>query len=446
MQLSGDKSGDSGKMQKNQHVVDSLESYKAIHASEKVQSQFEMQTRQKPEGIQRMMMALGILLLALSPEAVAASKSFSLGNWRFNDPHYSSDQYAKILSESGIGHDQDHTEKGAGKGGVGPLQIQYVDYQPHCASGGVPVCATNGTDHFYFENDCRLEAHNMKMLFQYGTELEPTELERCLPTCRTMKCTKIHRPICAVVEIGGEGSGAQTPTTFPNECELRRHECQRKQVMRILHAGPCPPPPTKGRRKKLRRNKGKRPASAAGSTGRPKVYVMLAQSQPSPRTGTTTTTPTTTMSTMTPITSSTAPLRFRQVMNSGNPMVSVSRAMDAYSVYNIDDVGHDYGEITDSTLSLFVPGVGRVTDAYPTTSTTTITPKAATLTPTPIISTKASPTVGTKSTSSTTSTEMPGITTESSKHRRPEATSEASDNLSYYSTTNSSSTDRTEPI
>ncbi|XP_022217058.2 mucin-5AC [Drosophila obscura] len=407
-------------------------------------------------------MALGALLLALNVEAAAARKSFSLGNWRFNDPHYSSAQYAKILADNGIGHDQDPAEKGASAGavaaagadgverGMGPLQIKYVDYQPHCASGGVPVCATNGTDHFYFENDCRLEAHNMKMLFQYGTELEPTELERCLPTCRTMKCTKVQRPVCALAEIGGEGSGAQAPITFPNECEVRRHECQSKQAMRILHAGPCSPPPVKGRRKKkLRRSKGKRPVSAAGTgTDRPKVYVMLAQ--PLTRKSTTSTTTTTmpampTMPTM-PIASSTAtPLRFRQLINSGNPMVSVSRAMDAYSVYNIDDVGYDYGEITDSTLSLFVPGVGRVTDAYPTTTTTTTTPKAETLTPMPmpvITTTTASPTVWTSSTTST------WITTESSEHSSSStaATTEASDSLSYDPTSDSSAADRAEPL
>ncbi|BFG02205.1 integumentary mucin C.1 [Drosophila madeirensis] len=408
-----------------------------------------MQQHQKREAIHRIM-ALGILLLALNLKAVAASRPFSLGNWRFNDLHYSSAQYAKILADSGIGHDQDPTEKGAraGEGGGRSLQIQYVDYQPQCASGGVPVCATNGTDHFYFENDCRLEAHNMKMLFQYGTELEPTELERCQPTCRSMKCTKVQRPVCAVAEMGAEGSGAQTPTTFPNECEVRQHECQSRQAMRILHAGPCPAPTTKGRRKKKsRRNKGKRPATATatGSTGRPKVYVMLAE--PSSKTSTTTTTTTTETPQMMPIASSTvSPLRFRQMMNSGNPMVSVSRAMDAYSVYNIDDVGHDYGEITDSTLSMFVPGVGRVTDAYPTTTTTTTTPKTGTLKPMPmavISTTTAAPMVWTSSSTTTTSTEMPWMSTETSS---PAATTETADSQGEDTTTAISATDRTEPL
>ncbi|SPP89396.1 mucin-5AC [Drosophila guanche] len=418
-----------------------------------------MQQHQQREAFHRIM-ALGILLLALNLKAVAASRPFSLANWRFNDLHYSSAQYAKILADSGIGHDQDPTGKGAraGEGGVGSLQIQYVDYQPQCASGGVPVCATNGTDHFYFENDCRLEAHNMKMLFQYGTELEPTELERCQPTCRSMKCTKVQRPVCAVAEMGA-------PTTFPNECEVRQHECQSRQAMRILHAGPCPAPATKGRRKKKsRRNKGKRPsaatastpapAHATGSTGRPKVYVML--SEPSSRTSTTTTTTTTETPQMMPIGSSTAsPLRFRQMVSSGNQMVSVSRAMDAYSVYNIDDVGHDYGEITDSTLSMFVPGVGRVTDAYPTTTTTTTTPKTGTLKPMqiPIISTTtAAPMVWTSSSSSSssssstttsTSTELPWMSTESSS---PAATTETAASPGDDSTTDISAMDRTEPL
>lgn len=191
--------------------------------------------------------ATGIVLaiLWIGTEA-AIGKSSPLANWRFSDPHYTSNQYAKILGESGVGHDPDDKDKASPGLNLNPehLQIQYVDYQPQCLPGGVPVCATNGTDSFYFENDCRLEAHNMKMLFQYGTgkplslrrspprkpnpislsELEPTEMERCLPTCQTMKCTAVERPVCALAEIGDA-----TPQTFANECEMRRRECHTKQ-------------------------------------------------------------------------------------------------------------------------------------------------------------------------------------------------------------------------
>lgn len=87
-------------------------------------------------------------------------------------------------------------------------------------------------------------------------------------------------------------------------------------------------------------------------------------------------------------------MQFQQLRGLAHPMVSVSRAVDAYNVYNIPDVGHDYGEITDSSLSLYLPGVGRVTEAY-TTSTSTVrgttsTPRTSTITtttPKPLLTT-----------------------------------------------------------
>jgi len=61
-------------------------------------------------------------------------------------------------------------------------------------------------------------------LSDFHAELEPTEMERCLPTCQTMKCTQVERPVCALAEIGGA-----VPQTFANECEMRRRECHTKQ-------------------------------------------------------------------------------------------------------------------------------------------------------------------------------------------------------------------------
>jgi len=82
-------------------------------------------------------------------------------NWQYNDPQYASAQYAKLYGQvTGSNPAQDQ---------LGPFQYQYVDYQPNCKSGGDPVCATNGIKYFHFENDCKLEAHNIKLLFQYGT-------------------------------------------------------------------------------------------------------------------------------------------------------------------------------------------------------------------------------------------------------------------------------------
>ncbi|KAH8419693.1 hypothetical protein KR009_001112 [Drosophila setifemur] len=328
---------------------------------------------------QKLLALVAILQILVTPRGAngtapstspSQSQSSPLANWRFSDPHYTSAQYAKILGDSGVGRDKD--DNGLG---LGALQIQYVDYQPHCLPGGVPVCATNGTDHFYFENDCRLEAHNLKMLFQHGTELEATELERCVPPCHAMKCTQVKRPVCALAEIGGA-----SPQTFANECEMRRRECHTKQVHRIKHEGPCENPTKTPRKKKQRRYRNRK----IGATTSPiskldnepqKFYILLTTTPRTIRTirttrTTGTTTPGTYRATNPPETTTPTPMQFHELRNMENPMVSVSRAVDAYNVYNIPDVGHDYGEITDSSLSMFLPEVGRVTDAYSKTTTT----------------------------------------------------------------------------
>lgn len=65
-------------------------------------------------------------------------------------------------------------------------------------------------------------------------------------------------------------------------------------------------------------------------------------------------------------------------------MVTVSRAESAYNVYNIPDVGQDYEEITDSTLSMFLPEVGRVTAGYSSTTTTSTTSTTTSSTENPL--------------------------------------------------------------
>lgn len=149
-------------------------------------------------------------------------------DWRYNDAQYGNAEYDKMLGE---GNEQQ----------PGNFHFQYVDYQPKCGSGGQPVCATNGSMYFYFENDCKLEAANMKLLFQYGigkwskqtkqshhmnrclhAELEPIELERCLPQCDTARCTTVYAPVCAA-------ANNEQPVTFANECEAHRRGCLTKQ-------------------------------------------------------------------------------------------------------------------------------------------------------------------------------------------------------------------------
>lgn len=324
-------------------------------------------------------------------------------NWQYNDPQYASAQYAKLYGQvTGSNPAQDQ---------LGPFQYQYVDYQPNCKSGGDPVCATNGIKYFHFENDCKLEAHNIKLLFQYGTELELTELERCMPNCDNIKCTTEYAPICAAPESGPhQGKGV----TFANECEVRRRECLTKESQRFLNKGPChqlksksktKSKKSKGRRKHRKHGNSTSPSTSTSTTttltantNRSEVspsnnFVTLPALPESPTTAATTTT------TTTPV-----PMQYHEYLSQINPGVSVSQAVNAYNVYNIPDVGTDYDEITDSTLSMYLPGVGTVTDTPPkTTSTTTTT---TTTTPKPRITTLPS-------TSSTESTTLPSTATTS---------------------------------
>lgn len=167
--------------------------------------------------------------------------------------------------------------------------------------------------------------------------------------------------------------------------------------MRILRKGPCrdvrlksrPGSKGKGKRKHGRRRSStttttttSTSTTAATPANRRHIYVRLAnkRSRTTSSSSTTTTTSTTTM----------APMQFHRYMNLGNPHVSVSRAVHAYSVYNIPDVGLNYDAITDSSLSLYVPGVGTITDTPPSTTptsttSTTITPKPQTITSTTAI-------------------------------------------------------------
>jgi len=128
-------------------------------------------------------------------------------------------------------------------------------------------------------------------------------------------------------------------------------------------------------------------------------------------------------------------MRFQQLMNVANPMVSVSQAIDAYNVYNIPDVGHDYGEITDSSLSMFLPEVGRVTEPYSvpprTTTKTTSTTRAtttSTTTPKPVLATSRIITpLSTSTMQSFLSVRMPSTTemVEESTTENPEASTQA---------------------
>ncbi|XP_032309452.1 uncharacterized protein LOC6503571 isoform X1 [Drosophila ananassae] len=333
----------------------------------------------------------------------------AMPDWRYSDHHYTSAQYAKILGDSGLG--QDKEDNGLN---LNALQIQYVDYQPHCMPGGIPVCATNGTDNFYFENECHLEAHNLKMLFQHGTELEPTDLERCTPPCHTIKCTKVSRPVCALAEIVNS-----KPQTFVNECEMKRYGCESKLVVRILHQGPCQVPTTRPRKpKNQRRHKPQRPAKSRKEKPQ-KIYILLATTTPKSKPfrahgttrRTTPRTPRITTSTTTTSTTTPSPMKFQQIMNQKHPMVSVSRAESAYNVYNIPDVGQDYEEITDSTLSMFLPEVGHVTAGYSSSTTTSTTSTTSTTTENPLrwTTTRVPSSTEEYSTTEKSTTDMPEI-------------------------------------
>ncbi|XP_034482474.1 uncharacterized protein LOC117787942 [Drosophila innubila] len=325
--------------------------------------------------VKRMEVRVVLLLWMIN---LAAGKQAN-NNWQYNGQQYDNAQYAKLFGQvTGSNPAQEH---------FGPFQYQYVDYQPNCKSGGQPVCATNGMKYFYFENDCKLEAHNIKSLFQYGTELEPTELERCMPNCANIECTTKYAPVCAAPETGPhQGQGV----TYANECEVRRRECITKETQKFLNDGPCrqlkstskSKSKSKGKRKHRRRGTSTTTTTAtpiANSTikeeGSKTIFVKLSARTEALRREATTTTKTTTTTT-TP-----APMQFHKYLSNTNPGVSVSQAVNAYSVYNIPDMGDNYAEIMDSNLSLYLPGFGIVTDTPPkttsiaTTTTSTTTPK-----------------------------------------------------------------------
>ncbi|KAH8293351.1 hypothetical protein KR018_008204 [Drosophila ironensis] len=272
----------------------------------------------------------------MPPVAPAYSHS-PLANWQENDPHYTSAEYAKILGESGVG--QGKEDEGMS---LDALQIQYVDYQQHCSPGGVPVCATNGTDNFYFENECHLEAHNLKLLFQHGTELEPTDLERCPVPCKAIKCKAVKKEVCGVSEAKGS-----KPRTFANECEMRRFECNNKIVLRIQQQGPCPRPSKRPRKKAQPRRKGKRPVTKNSHEEPPKVYFLFATTSTSTPKTINATTPLrdlTTSSTTTPRTISHRNKAPRSTTaRTINSLVSTSRSSNSDIVY---------AGITDSTMVL----------------------------------------------------------------------------------------------
>lgn len=62
------------------------------------------------------------------------------------------------------------------------------------------------------------------------SELEPTELERCLPQCDSIICNKTYAPVCAV---GEPGAKQDRGVTFANECEAHRRGCLTKQSVYI---------------------------------------------------------------------------------------------------------------------------------------------------------------------------------------------------------------------
>ncbi|XP_032594879.1 mucin-5AC [Drosophila grimshawi] len=295
--------------------------------------------------------------------------------WQYNDPQLATAQYAKIIARI-----SEKNGKNTSRDQLDPVQFQYVDYQPKCKTGGEPVCATNGSHHFHFENKCKLEAANMKMLFQHGTELEQTELERCLSECENIRCNNVYAPVCATTEqTPNQGQGV----SFANECEVQRRGCITKQTMRILNKGPCQQKSKsrgKARRKhtKPRRFKiSSKSAPATPSNNNKQIFFMVPTEPSSTITkaiGTTTTTTTTTP----------FPMQFHHFRSPGNPDVSVSRAVNAYSVYNIPDVSLNYAAIIDSSLAMYLPGIGTVTDTPPsttTTTTTTTTPRPTTAVP-----------------------------------------------------------------
>lgn len=121
--------------------------------------QLSKMQQQKPRTLLAYMLLCSLLIV---PTAGHQNQNAA---WNYNDPHFDAAQYAKIFGQAtGNGNGN-----APGQEQYGPFQYQYVDHQPNCREGGQPVCATNGNNYFYFENDCKLEAHNMQLLFQHGT-------------------------------------------------------------------------------------------------------------------------------------------------------------------------------------------------------------------------------------------------------------------------------------
>ncbi|EDW82809.2 uncharacterized protein Dwil_GK24947, partial [Drosophila willistoni] len=291
----------------------------------------------------------------------------------------------------------------------GMNNFEYVDYQARCEQGGEPVCATNGRQEFYFENECKLESHNMKSLFQHGTVLERTDLERCSPNCETIKCPTVYQPVCAAPSEAAADAVHATTTngvTFGNLCEVRKHECVSQRAMRIVNQGVCRELKLK-RRNRKNRNKNRKanrvqPHIVSEQNSSSNVHFLITtradrmkaainSSTTSANTtsasttvaSTTRTSPTMTTSTSFTQYTTKSPMRFREFQYSAAPHVSVSQAENPYNIYNIPDVGKDYENIMDNELSVYVPEVGYVTDSPPSTTTLATTTTTATITTTP---------------------------------------------------------------
>ncbi|XP_068154598.1 proteoglycan 4 [Drosophila tropicalis] len=336
---------------------------------------------------------IALLLLLLQANRCMSSMMRTDKDWNyFNDQHY---EHSHLMDNPG-----------------GINNFEYVDYQARCEQGGEPVCATNGTQEFYFENECKLESHNMKSLFQHGTVLERTDLERCSPNCETIKCPTVYQPVCAAPSEAADAVYATTNgVTFGNLCEVRKHECVSQRAMRIVNQGVCRELKLK-RRNRKNRNKNRKPKrvqpnikSEQNSSSNVHFLITTRADRMKAAMSSSTTSASTTRSSPTRTTSSSidqnptkSPMRFREFQYSAAPHVSVSQAENPYNIYNIPDVGKDYENIMDNELSVYVPEVGYVTDLPPstttvattsTTTTTTTTPKPTTTTTTmkPITST-----------------------------------------------------------
>lgn len=131
--------------------------------------------------------------------------------WKYNDPHFDTAQYAKIFGQA----TGNANGNGAGQEQYGPFQYQYVDHQPQCREGGEPVCATNGNNYFYFENNCKLEAHNMQLLFQHGTGewVMRTKRNRLISILNTYQSWNPPRWIIACQTVA---TSSATPSTNPS--------------------------------------------------------------------------------------------------------------------------------------------------------------------------------------------------------------------------------------